>query len=160
MRGWDDKSSALLEAGLGTNASIAILVALGEILPMAAKFAGDHICGLIVVRRVVCAIDASLAWLNGGKGDRRLKYPNVLLRLLLLLLLESDGVFGQGQQFNRIDILGNEKESLFFESILRLDDTVARFIGYSHISPVASQLISHVNASLVIDCAISNQINV
>ena len=157
MSGWDDESGSLLKTRLGPNASIALLVALGKILPVATKLARDHVGGLIVVGGVVCAIDASLTGLNRGKGNRRLEYLNVLLRLLLLLrLLKSNRVLGQGQQLHGVDILRDEEKSSLFKSILWLDHTVPRFVGDGNISPVASNLICHFKAGLVVDGAVSN----
>jgi hypothetical protein len=124
---------------------------------MTAKLARDHVRGLVVVGGVVCAINASLTWLNCGEGDRRLEYLNALLRLLLLLrLLESNGVLGQGQQLHGVDILRNEEKSSLFKSILWLYHPVPRFVGDGNVSPVASKLIGHFKAGLVVIGAVSD----
>ena len=157
VSGRDDEGGSLLKTRLGPKASVALLVALCKILPVTTKLARDHVSGLIVVGRVVCAVDASLAGLNCGKGDCRLEYLNALLRLLLLLrLLESNGVLGQGQQLHGVDILRDEEKSPLFKSILWLYHTVPRFVGDGNIPPVASKLIGHFQAGLVVDGAVSN----
>ena len=154
--GWDDESGSLLKTRLGPKASIALLVALGKILPVATKLARDHVSGLVVEGRVVCAIDASLAGLDRRERDCRLEYLNALLRLLLLLrLLESTGVLGQGQQLHGVDVLRDEEKSPLFKSILWLNHTVPRLVGDGDISPVASKLIGHFKAGLVVDSAVS-----